>query len=114
MVNEMSRTLKQSRVPHRGGIYGRPRHCKDVFSEHVGSLPGGQGRIYQKTIPGMIIDARDLARPTQGAGRSYWENAASLTTRCSREGAAEAPTSLHPSNKQLQSTDANNAERTTT
>jgi len=73
MVNEMSRTLKQSRVPHRGGIDGKPRNCKDVFSEHVGSLPGGQERTYQKIIPDMIIDARDLVTTDAGRGKILLE-----------------------------------------
>ena len=41
MVNVISRTLKDSGVPHRGGTDGMPRHCKGVFSSQVGSLPDG-------------------------------------------------------------------------
>ena len=70
MVNAMSRTLKQSGIPHRGGTNGKPRNCKDVFSAHVGSLPGGQGQVLQKIIIGLIIDARDLATADAGHGKT--------------------------------------------
>ena len=47
-----------------------PRHCKGVFSAHVGSLPGGQGQVLQKIIPGLIIDARDLFTADAGQGKT--------------------------------------------
>ena len=70
MVNAMSSTLKQSGIPHRGGTNGKPRHCKDVFSGQVGSLPEGQVRVLQKIIPDLIIDARDLVTADAGQGKS--------------------------------------------
>ena len=70
MVDVMSRTLAASGVPHRGGNSGKPRHCKDVFSAQVGSLPDGQERVLQKIIPDTIIDARNLVTADAGCGKA--------------------------------------------
>ena len=70
MVDTMSRTLAASGVPHRGGTDGKPRHCKDVFSAQVGSLPDGQERVLERTTPGMTIDARDLVTADAGRGEA--------------------------------------------
>ena len=114
MVNAMSRTLKQSGVPHRGGTHGKPRHFKDVISAQVGSLPKGQGLVPQKVIPCSVIDARDLVTADTGRGKTLLgKRSLSDDKILTKEGAAVAPTSQRPLNKELQSTDANSAGRTT-
>ena len=112
-------TLEASGVTHRGGTHGRPRHCKGVFSAQVGSprkwgaCPKGRNGFSRRAPPARSPTHAVLSRPTQDAGKPYWENAASPTTGFSRELAAVAPMSQHPLNEGLQSTDANSAGRAT-
>ena len=70
MVNEASKSMRESGIPHGGGISGRPRDCKGVFSAQVGHLPEGQERVLQKIIPDNIIDARDLVTADAGHGEA--------------------------------------------
>ena len=82
MVNVISNSLRLSGIPHRGGTNGKPRHCKDVFSGQVGSLPEGQVRVLQKIIPDLIIDARDLVTADAGQGKTLLgKKYQSITTR---------------------------------
>ena len=38
IVSLLSRWLKRARVPHKGGAWGNPQTCKEIFSEQINRL----------------------------------------------------------------------------
>ena len=65
VTNAISKTLRASEVPHRGGIQGKPRHCKDLWA--TCAIPGLERQL-QYIIPDSVIDGRNISATNAGKG----------------------------------------------
>ena len=65
IVDAISEWLLRAHIPHKGGVRGRPKTCKDMFTHITQALnpedlnPNEQ-RTLQKIIPDLVPDFRSL------------------------------------------------------
>ena len=100
--------------PIEEGIAANLDTARTSSQRKWGACPMGRNGCSRRSSLTRSSTHATLSQPTQDAERPYWENAASPTTKCSREAAAAAPMSQRPSNKGQQSMDANDVGQVTT
>jgi hypothetical protein len=80
--NTVSKWLCRARIPHKGGAWGKPRSCKDIFSGLLNRLADVEGeggeearRWRQGIIPDLVINALDLTHLSEGSAQRRYGNA---------------------------------------
>ena len=80
--NTVSKWLCRARIPHKGGAWGKPRSCKDIFSGLLNRLADVEGeggeearRWRQGIIPDLVINALDITHLSEGSAQRRYDNA---------------------------------------
>jgi hypothetical protein len=111
-VDTLSFWLSRTWVPHRGGMHGKPRTCKDIFNHLSPASEGETQRVLQSIIPDLLIDGRFLPFSLGGTGVNLLRGVKTLvdvkTKSCDDKYAACAsPASQAVVNKRQQQVNSN-------